>query len=216
MQTIATTDTKPVNLDNKTVQRILSAALAVWTEKGYHGASLKDIADEAGVAKSLLHYHFQSKEHLLIELQADYSRRVAADIRERLAVGEPSLDNAMKALDHVWEAAVEAQAQFPFVLEVWRASLQSTAIRRRLIEFEEEMRHMIKEGIVTTLGPFAMKLRLSPERLADLLQAAIAGLELQLFLDSSLDRLRRVFEDFKTLVLVAILPPELQVQGALP
>src|SRR5690349_9501571 len=110
---------KPANLENKSVQRILRAALDRWSRDGYHGASLKDIATEAGVAKSLVHYHFESKEHLLIELQADWCRRVARNVRERMAAGPPSLDSALASFDQVWNALVATRQQFRFALEVW-------------------------------------------------------------------------------------------------
>ena len=122
---------KPANLDNKTVRRILAAALELWTREGYHGASLKEIADAAGVAKSLLHYHFASKEHLLSELQAVYFRKVSAEVRERIARRKPSIEGALEVMDEVFEIVIESAKQFPFALEIWRAAQQSPAVRGR-------------------------------------------------------------------------------------
>src|SRR5215467_9031854 len=133
------TEFKEVNLENESVQRILAAALACWSRDGYHGSSLKDIAAEAGVAKSLLHYHFQSKEHLLIELQAVQHRQVAAEIRERLKARGPSIEGALDALDQCWDALVAESGHFPFTLEVWRESLTNTSVRERLDAFRAEM-----------------------------------------------------------------------------
>lgn len=198
---------KPVNLENKTVRRILAAALACWARDGYHGASLKDIADEAGVAKSLLHYHFESKEHLLIELQAVHSHKTAAAVRERLAGRQPSVESALAALDDVFEAAVAVRDQFPFALEVWRASLKNSAVRARLEDFEREILALLEEGIVASLGPLVDRLRLPPDRLAELLKVALGGFQLSLFLSGDVERVRRVFEDFKAVVRLAVLPP---------
>ncbi|HEY7956089.1 MAG: TetR/AcrR family transcriptional regulator [Polyangia bacterium] len=197
---------KPVNLDNQTVQRILDAALACWTRDGYHGASLKEIADEAKVAKSLLHYHFASKEHLLIELQAVHSRRVAAEVRRRLSTVTPSVATALGALDQVWDAIVATRDQLPFALEVWRASLQNRAVRARLEAFEAELFSLLREGIELGLGPLAGRLSLPPPRLAALLQVALDGFSLRLFLDPDVRRLRRTFDDFKMLIALALEP----------
>jgi AcrR family transcriptional regulator len=197
---------KRVNLENKTVQRILAAALTCWSRDGYHGASLKEIADEAGVAKSLLHYHFASKEHLLIELQSEYSRRVAAQVRRRLSVKKASLRSAFAALDQVWDATVATRDQFPFALEVWRASLQNRAVRARLVEFERELAALFKDGVALALGPLAERLRLPPDRLAALLHVVLAGFELRLFLNRDVAQLRRVFDDFKLLVKLGLFP----------
>lgn len=49
-------------------QRILETARKVFAEKGFDGARVDEIAKEAGVPKSLIYYHFPSKEAILEEL----------------------------------------------------------------------------------------------------------------------------------------------------
>jgi len=44
--------------------KILDAAKNVFLRKGMDGARMQEIADEAGINKSLLHYYFRSKEKL--------------------------------------------------------------------------------------------------------------------------------------------------------
>lgn len=51
---------------------ILDAAEAVFSHSGYDGASMRMIANEAGVAQALLHYHFQNKDRLF---EAVFERR---------------------------------------------------------------------------------------------------------------------------------------------
>jgi AcrR family transcriptional regulator len=197
---MADTAFKRANLDNKTVRRILAAALELWTREGYHGASLKEIADAAGVAKSLLHYHFASKEHLLAELQAVYFRKVSAEVRERIARRKPSVEGALAVMDEVFEIVIESAQQFPFALEIWRAAQQSPAVRERLEAFEREINRLFREGVNAALGPFTSRLRIPPDRMADLLQVAFGGFELRLFLHPDVKKLRRTYEDFKLLV----------------
>jgi TetR/AcrR family transcriptional regulator, cholesterol catabolism regulator len=48
---------------------ILSAAAVIFAEKGYHNASIRDIARATGVSLSGLYYYFQSKEELLFVIQ---------------------------------------------------------------------------------------------------------------------------------------------------
>ncbi len=52
MQTLSTED------------KIVEAARVVFLKKGYAGARMQDIADEAGINKALLHYYFRNKERL--------------------------------------------------------------------------------------------------------------------------------------------------------
>ncbi len=47
-----------------TDQRILEAAKRVFHRKGFEGARMQEIADEAGINKALLHYYYRTKENL--------------------------------------------------------------------------------------------------------------------------------------------------------
>ena len=51
-------------VDQNTEARILAAAKKVLFSKGFAGARMQDIADEAGINKALLHYYFRSKDQL--------------------------------------------------------------------------------------------------------------------------------------------------------
>lgn len=49
-------------------EAILSAARALFAEKGYDGTSTAEIAERAGVAHGTLFHHFRTKENLLLEM----------------------------------------------------------------------------------------------------------------------------------------------------
>ena len=48
-----------------TLDEIVSAAAKVFQTKGYHAATVRDIAEEVGILKGSLYHHFESKEALL-------------------------------------------------------------------------------------------------------------------------------------------------------
>ena len=50
--------------DRQTEEKIFNAATAIFEEKGFAAARMQEIADRAGINKSLLHYYFRSKEQL--------------------------------------------------------------------------------------------------------------------------------------------------------
>ncbi len=52
------------NQDNTQENIILDAARKVFMRKGFDGARMQEIANEAGINKALLHYYFRSKEQL--------------------------------------------------------------------------------------------------------------------------------------------------------
>lgn len=59
---MTTTESTSPPLSTKEV--LLVAAKKIFAQKGYDGATVKDIADEAGVNISLVSYHYNGKENL--------------------------------------------------------------------------------------------------------------------------------------------------------
>lgn len=57
-------DERPRDIVPETKDRILEAALLVFGEKGYHNATMAEIAEAAAVGKGTLYWYFSSKENL--------------------------------------------------------------------------------------------------------------------------------------------------------
>ena len=53
-------------------KQILEAAFKVFAEKGFKGATNKNIADEAGVTPGLIYWYFDSKEDLFFALMQEH------------------------------------------------------------------------------------------------------------------------------------------------
>ncbi len=70
-----------------TREAILEAALACFTERGFHGTSVPAIARAAGLAPSSLYRHFDSKEALVNELYRELKGRLMRALAPAL-VGE--------------------------------------------------------------------------------------------------------------------------------
>ena len=49
---------------NTTELQIKEAAKKVFLKRGFGGARMQEIADEAGINKAMLHYYFRSKKKL--------------------------------------------------------------------------------------------------------------------------------------------------------
>src|SRR5205823_8095821 len=54
--------------------KILEAAFQILARQGYENTSIKDIAEEAGVAQGLVHYHFKSKQQLVVSVLGEVCR----------------------------------------------------------------------------------------------------------------------------------------------
>ena len=86
--TAGTNETKP---EAGARERLLTAALALFNEKGYAAASVREIVQAAGVTKPVLYYYFGSKEGLYLELMGSSYRSF-----ESLAAGVASVEGSAR------------------------------------------------------------------------------------------------------------------------
>ena len=66
-------------------QAIMEAALAVISEKGYHPATVDEIAERAGVGKGTIYVYFKSKVALVSELIDSITRAHLAEMERRVS-----------------------------------------------------------------------------------------------------------------------------------
>ena len=60
----------------QTRDNILSVSLELFSEKGFDGTGMRDVAKKAGVSLGLTYNYFNSKEALLTEIILDHSRKI--------------------------------------------------------------------------------------------------------------------------------------------
>lgn len=59
-----------------TEEQILVAARKVFIERGFEGARMQEIANEAGINKALLHYYFRTKEKLFEQIFTEVFQKI--------------------------------------------------------------------------------------------------------------------------------------------
>lgn len=69
-------------------RQLLDVALRVFAERGFHDASMNDIAVAAGVTKPVLYQHFTSKRELFAELLSDVGRDLQDTITKAVTGAE--------------------------------------------------------------------------------------------------------------------------------
>lgn len=87
---------KPEPSEQHTRARLLEAGADVFSEKGFSGATVKEIADRAGVNVSLISYHFKGKEGLFRELVEAFGRERLKDAEKILTPPESIEDVRVK------------------------------------------------------------------------------------------------------------------------
>jgi len=83
--------------ENETKTRIINAARKLFSEKGFDGVSMEDIAQASGVRKSLIYYYFPSKEVLFEEIWINVIDELENDIFSEVE-GESNIARSIKKL----------------------------------------------------------------------------------------------------------------------
>lgn len=123
-----------------TREQLLDAATTVFTERGYHGASVQEIAAAAGFTKGALYANFDGKEELFL---AVIDRRVASQrkLAERLAVveaGEAEVAEEEAVLDEL-EHNLSAEWALLLYEAILFAVRESPSLRTALAERYREV-----------------------------------------------------------------------------
>jgi AcrR family transcriptional regulator len=69
---------------DRQLARVLEHAARIFCEKGYEGASMRDLSRAAGMSLAGLYHYFESKEELLYLIQKHTFRTIIDQLRERL------------------------------------------------------------------------------------------------------------------------------------
>ncbi|GAB3917336.1 TetR/AcrR family transcriptional regulator [Larkinella terrae] len=79
---------KPKDTEQNTEQKIKEAAKKVFLERGFDGAKLRHIAEEAGTTMAMVNYYFRSKEQLFqsifLETMGSFLGRVILILNEEV------------------------------------------------------------------------------------------------------------------------------------
>jgi AcrR family transcriptional regulator len=71
-------------------RQLLDVALELFAQRGFHGASMDELAEAAGVTKPVLYQHFGSKRELYLEVLDDVGSRLLTEIgKAAAAAGTP-------------------------------------------------------------------------------------------------------------------------------
>jgi Transcriptional regulator len=79
----------------KRIEDVVNAAVEVFLEKGYEGASMEGIASKAGMSKGGLYHHFKNKEEILFYVNNKLCEPLSEFVK--MAIEQPRADEAIKS-----------------------------------------------------------------------------------------------------------------------
>ena len=182
----------------KTRARLLEAAEHVFSEHGYHEASVVKITEAAGVGQGTFYLYFASKQEIFDELVVDLNRRVRHAMKEASSRGTTRLESELLGFE----------AYFAFTSEhpaLYRIIRQAEFVSPRMLRHHYER---LSEGYVEALRDAVARGEVrsrDPEVLAWALMGAgeLIGMRWILWGDARAMP-RRVYEELRRIIACAL------------
>ncbi|HVR05705.1 MAG TPA: TetR/AcrR family transcriptional regulator [Solirubrobacteraceae bacterium] len=118
----------------QTRARLLEAAAEVYSRRGFAGATLEEVAAEAGFSKGAVYGHFGSKENLLLALVEEH---LAGQVTEQLALFDrdrATWERPLAGSERWMERLHERPERFRLFVELWVYAQRDERLRRRLAD----------------------------------------------------------------------------------
>jgi AcrR family transcriptional regulator len=167
----------------QTRERLLSAARRVFARSGFHGASVEEIASEAGYSTGALYSNFDGKEDLFLVLMEreidEHAREIADAVRARASVAERARDGARQ-----WMTLIERRPDVLLLfMEFWAYGVRDAQVRPKVAARFAQMREVLTRLIADGVREFDLELALPAEQLAVAIDALADGIARQKLAD---------------------------------
>jgi AcrR family transcriptional regulator len=159
-----------------TRRELMSVARALFTEKGYAGAALDDVAERAGVTKGALYHHFRDKKELFRAVFEELEQEMCNEIIEAAATAAGDVWEQMRrGVDAFLDAASDPAKQRiclidgPSVLgwDTWR-------------QIDEQYGYALTKGILEAAMEAGVIKRRPADPLAHIVLAALSEAAIQI------------------------------------
>ena len=179
---------QPTRLNRKQAQaqtheRLIAAARQVFLDRGFHAASVADIAAEAGYTTGAIYSNFGGKDELFLAmLDAELAERALAQ-RDRILESETFEGMAHAAGRDLHRAGVRDPAMTPLIVEFWTYVASKPELRDRASALHERQIAWIAELLRNGCERHGVALRISYEEAARGGGALSRGVRLERLLD---------------------------------
>jgi AcrR family transcriptional regulator len=160
--------------------RILQAARKVFAQHGYHGATIGEIAGEAGLSNGAVYYNFANKEDLFFALLDEWRTELIRDAGKatgRLGSAGPerSFQDEMR---QVVETLKRGREWRLLLFEFVTYAARNPRFRERFAAGRQEFKAALASVLTERIAAHRLQPVVPPEQLAVLVTALVNGLAL--------------------------------------
>ena len=144
--------------------QILDVALGVFASRGFHEASMNDVAEAAGVTKPVVYQHFASKRALFLAIIEDVGDKIIAEITRATAAADDGRSKAEQGTIAFFRWVARDKDAFRFLFDSGTRNDPEFALAMRRVldataeaiaplisnELDHDYRRTLAHGVVGT------------------------------------------------------------------
>ena len=183
---------------------LIDAAADVFATRGFHAASLEEIAEAAGFTRGAIYKNFENKEDLffaVIERRIETQLQRFSDLFQE--EGAPTAMDVDKLVELWHDILVGDPEWFALDLEFRLYAMRNEQARARWVAHEREFIAMVARFIEEQGEALGVKIAVEPETMAGIMVPASQGFWQWAFLDPQQSDYYRAFLD---LIIPAVTP----------
>src|SRR3954451_6189435 len=150
----------------RTRARLLEAAAAVFARRGYHVATLEDVASEAGFTKGAVYSNFESKEGLflaLVDIEIAKRGREISAVMEAGASGEAIGEEA----ERQFQRFIRDESHWPLLFyEFFSYGARNDDLRGEFVKRRRAVHGVIADGITRRADQLGFELPVPASQIA--------------------------------------------------
>jgi AcrR family transcriptional regulator len=159
-----------------TREQLLGAAAQVFARRGYHEASVEEIASEAGFSTGAVYSNFAGKEELFLALADREVEKQVAEIRA-VAEGVEAGGEAAAEAGRRFQELLKRDRDWPLLFyEFWSFGVRNTRIQGEFAKRRQAVQDALAETLDRLAAALDFELRFPAPMLATAIGATLNGL----------------------------------------
>lgn len=145
---------------------LLDAAARVFGRRGFHGASVDQVAEDAGFTKGAVYSNFASKEGLFLALLDRHFERRVREIAELLSSDEDLVTQMREGSRGFVRAILEEKDMSLLMMEFWTYAVRNEPLREQVVARVRRMRRELADLFESRLAGLGLTLPVTYDELA--------------------------------------------------
>lgn len=163
----------------QTRDHLLAAAAQVFAERGFHGATLDEVARVAGFTKGAVYSNFKNKDDLFLALfRANYEREMAQVVATLESSTVPAVERLSDFVALVQKESHQAPNSALLYLEFWLYAARNPEGRAQLAAIDDEAVQSLADLLRAERANEGIEPLGDPERVARVIETLFRGIGL--------------------------------------